>query len=421
MVAFHFPPQAGSSGLLRALKFCRYFPEFGWHPTVLTVHPRAYEHVDESQLRELPSEVPVLRVFALDTQRHLSIRGRYLRWMALPDRWVTWSLGAIPAGWRAIRREKIGVIWTTFPIATAILIGWVLHRLTGAQWVVDFRDSMTEDEYPRDPLTRRIYRWIEKRAVDRAALLVFTARSTIQMYLQRYPSLSAEKCMLIPNGYDEADFQDILRRAAPSGNIGNAVRLVHMGLLYPEERDPKPFFRALMRLKKESRISAATLRIELRASGYDEVYASLTRELGIEDIVFLLPALPYHEALSDCARADGLLLFQAANCDHQIPAKAYEYLRVGKPILALTSQTGDTAALLREIGGATLVDLADEDAIYRALPSYLESLRSGGHDLPDGQKASQYSRKAQAQEVAKCFSQLESGTAASQAMGWAER
>src|SRR5579885_2273403 len=29
IIAFHFPPQRGSSGLLRTLKFCRYLPEFG--------------------------------------------------------------------------------------------------------------------------------------------------------------------------------------------------------------------------------------------------------------------------------------------------------------------------------------------------------------------------------------------------------
>jgi len=34
--------------------------------------------------------------------------------------------------------------------------------------------------------------------------------------------------------------------------------------------------------------------------------------------------------------ADALLVMQASNCNAQIPAKIYEYLRAGKPILALT-------------------------------------------------------------------------------------
>ena len=35
-------------------------------------------------------------------------------------------------------------------------------------------------------------------------------------------------------------------------------------------------------------------------------------------------------------RADGLLILQAANCNEQIPAKLYKYLRARRPIVALT-------------------------------------------------------------------------------------
>ena len=148
IVAYHFPPQAGSSGLLRSLKFCRYLPEFGWLPTVLTIDPRAYERTDSSQMAEIPADVNVIRAFGLDSQRHLSLGGRYLRSSALPDRWVTWLAGAIPAGLFSIRKHNIDIILTTYPIATAVLIGYFLHLLSGKPWIVDFRDSMTEEGYP---------------------------------------------------------------------------------------------------------------------------------------------------------------------------------------------------------------------------------------------------------------------------------
>ena len=45
MIAFHFPPLAGSSGIQRTLRFARHLPQFGWEPLVLTAHPRAYERV----------------------------------------------------------------------------------------------------------------------------------------------------------------------------------------------------------------------------------------------------------------------------------------------------------------------------------------------------------------------------------------
>ena len=43
MLAFHFPPLAGSSGIQRTLGFARHLPEFGWQPLILTATPGAYE------------------------------------------------------------------------------------------------------------------------------------------------------------------------------------------------------------------------------------------------------------------------------------------------------------------------------------------------------------------------------------------
>lgn len=392
--------------MLRSVKFCRYLPEFGWQPVVLTVHPRAHEQADIAHLQKNPDQVPVIRAFALDTQRHLGIRGRYWRFLAIPDRWVSWFPAAVWAGLSAIREYRIDLILTTFPIATAVLIGLALHRITGKPWVVDFRDSMTEEEYPRDPRVHQVWRWIERQAVRRASALVFTAASTMRMYLQRYPRLTPEKCWLISNGYDEEDFGG-LQEAPPKPPSGNRpLRLLHTGLIYPEERDPRPFFRALARHKREGQISAANLQIELRAPGFETEYSRMIRELEIADVVHLLPRVSYRQSLEECAAADGVLLFQAGSCDHQIPAKAYEYLRLRKPILALATQNGDTAALLREVGGATIIDLADEEAIYLGLPGFLRAVCLGNHPLPDGQKIRRYARRHQAEELAKYLSAL---------------
>jgi glycosyltransferase involved in cell wall biosynthesis len=398
-VAYHFPPQSGSSGLLRSLKYCRYLPETGWQPTVLSVKPSAYERTEQSLLQEIPPDVSVIRTFALDTRRHLSFKNRYAKWMALPDRWVSWSLTAIPVGLYTIYRRRIAVIFTTFPIATAVLIGMILHRLTGKPWVLDLRDSMTEDDYPRDERTRLIYRRLESQAIRHGSLFLFTAISTINMYLKRYPELRPEKCILLPNGYDEADFRKLA--TTPNGPIPDdrPIKLLHAGLIYPEERDPRPFFQTLSRLKREGKIEASRLQINLRASGDENYYAKNLKELDIEDIVHLLPPVPYQQALQEAASADALLLLQGVTCNHQIPAKAYEYLRLRRPILALTTYEGDTAALLGETGGATIVNLYDAEAIYHSLMAFLETLRRGNHPLPQLDKTSQFARRNQAHQL----------------------
>jgi glycosyltransferase involved in cell wall biosynthesis len=403
MVAYHFPPQTGSSGLLRTLKFSRYLPDLGWQPVIVTAHPRAYDSIDPRAEELLPSDLPVIQAFALDTKKHLSFRGAYPDVLALPDRWAAWVLGGVPTGLRATRKYRAEILFTTFPICSAVLIGLILHRLTGKPWVVDLRDSMTEDTYPRDPRMRHLWRWIERRAVRRAARIIFTTPSTRRMYLDRYPDLPAEKCLVISNGYDEEDFTALsLRQDAPAAE--KPLRLLHTGTLYPEERDPRPFFRAVSRLKTESRISKDNLQIAFRAPGSENLYRSMLNEMNIADIVQLQPHIPYRQSLQECADADALLLFQAANCDHQIPAKAYEYLRVQRPVFALTTQTGDTANLLNETGGATIVDLASADDIYRKLQPFLEAIRAGRHPVADRSRLERYARHNQARDLAACLS-----------------
>ena len=405
-VAYHFPPQSGSSGLLRSLKYCRYLPENGWLPTVLSVKPWAYERVEHSLLREVPPEVGVIRTPALDSRRHLSIMNRYISWTALPDRWVSWCLSAVPAGLVTIYRKQIDVIFTTFPIASAVLIGLILHRLTQKPWVVDFRDSMTEDDYPRDERTRRVYRKIESAAISHGSLFLFTATSTMEMYLKRYPKLSPEKCVVLPNGYDEDDFHDLKFTRIGPIPIERPLRFLHAGLIYREERDPRPLFYALSRLRKAGKIDSTSLQITLRAAGEDEYYSGLLRELDIQDIVLLRPHLPYRQSLQEAAASDALLLMQGVSCNHQIPAKAYEYLRLGRPILALTTHEGDTAALLRDSGGATIVEMDNADKIYETLSAFLDKLKRGDHSLPDSGKTSRYARRSQAKQLSGYLEQV---------------
>jgi glycosyltransferase involved in cell wall biosynthesis len=411
-VAFQFPPFNAGSGVHRAARFSCYLPEHGWSPYVVTAHTRAYERITPGTERLLPSSVQTKRVFALDTPRHLAIRGRYPRILSLPDRWVSWALAAVPVGVRLIYSRKIEVILVTFPLATTVLIGLILQWLTGKPLVVDFRDSMTEDGYPRDPVVRKVSVWIEKSAINRGARFIFTTPSTRLMYLKRYPQLRFDDCIVIPNGFDEDDFSGITVKAETPIDDQHSLRLVHSGIIYPDDRDPSAFFKAVQRLKKTNAISSKTVRIDLRASGSESAYRAVLEELGIEDIVRLTPAVSHRDALLDIATADGLLLFQAASCDHQIPAKVYEYLRIAKPILALTSFAGDTAALLNETGGATVTDLADEKAIAGALSGFLDALRKRTHPVPDQERVQTYTRRHATRQLANVLDSVLNSAAA---------
>ena len=372
MIAYHYPPASISSGIQRTLKFSTYLPELGWQPSVLTVHPRAYEHQAPDQLHEIPASVTVRRAFAMEAGRHLGIGGRYPLILGLPDKWSSWWLGGVWSGLAMIRAFKPHVLWSTYPIATAHMIGLTLHRLSGIPWVADLRDSMTEDDYPAQKTVRNVYRWLERKAVERASRVVFTTPGTLAMYRARYPDAPAERFEVIQNGYDEENFRSATassaqRRAGP-------VTLVHSGILYPSERDPTQFFDALAALKGSGKITASRLKIVLRATRYDSIYKPEIERRGIADLVSLEAPIGYEAALAEMLSADGLLILQASNCNHQIPAKLYEYFRARRPVLALTDPVGDTAGEMRLAGLPTIAPLDDSGAIAEALLAFVASV-----------------------------------------------
>ncbi|MGI8894758.1 MAG: glycosyltransferase [Casimicrobiaceae bacterium] len=401
MVAYHFPPMNVSSGIQRTLRFSQYLPQFGWEAAVLTAHPRAYPGVSPASLADVPPELHVQRAFALDTTRHLSLRGSYLRWLALPDSCSSWWLGAVPAGLAMIRKLKPDVLWSTYPIATAHLIAWTLQRLTGIRWVADFRDPMAQDGYPADPLAHRSYEWIEYRTLKHSERAVFTTPGTLRLYAQRYRDIPQSRYSIIENGYDESAFAEVEQTSAPMRSDAGPLVLVHSGTVYPSERDPRAFFGALSELQRSGGIEAGTLKVVLRATGCDDYLRDLIERYGIGGVVTLAPPIPYRAALAEMLAADALLVLQAANCNYQVPAKLYEYLRARRPILALTDPAGDTAAVLRNAGIDTIAHLDSQPEISRLLIHFLTLLRQQRAPVAKEAQIAAASRRARTSELAK--------------------
>jgi hypothetical protein len=99
-------------------------------------------------------------------------------------------------------------------------------------------------------------------------------------------------------------------------------------------------------------------------------------------------------------QSDGLLVLQAANCNYQVPAKLYEYLRARRPILALTDPQGDTAAVLRAAGVDSIAPLDSKEAIGRTFVAFLEQLRAKRAPLPSETAVAACSRRARTAQLA---------------------
>ena len=372
MIAYHFPPLAGSSGIQRTLRFVQHLPRFGWEPLVLTVRATAYEQTSPDLLADVPAGTVVRRAFALDNARHLSFRGRHVAAWSRPDRWKSWRWDGVRQGLALIDAFAPDAIYSTYPIATAHAIAADLHARTALPWIADFRDPMAQDGYPAHPLTWRSFKAVEERVFGHAAACLFTTPGALRMYRARYAP-HADTMSLLENGYDEESFAAATAAAAAAAARAplqpGALTLLHSGIVYPSERNPTHLFAALQAMKAAGELEAPRLVLRFRAPVHDTLLRALAERHGVVEHVEIVPALAYRDALAEMLRADGLLLLQASNCNDQVPAKAYEYFRARRPVLCLTDPAGDTAAVLAAAGitrTAPLDDAASIRALLRA-------------------------------------------------------
>jgi glycosyltransferase involved in cell wall biosynthesis len=409
IVAFHFPPEGGSSGVLRTLKFSRYLLQFGWTPVVLSASASAYASTDATLLAQVPQEVEVHRARCFDAPRRFSFGGRYPELMAVPDRYSSWWLPGVIAGCRLITSHSCRAIFSTSPVPTAHLIALTCKRLRGVPWVADFRDPWIEArEYSgfsrsRDAIERRLERMV-LRGADRVTA---TTRQLRAELLARHADLIPARVAVIPNGYDEEDFAELPPATTPA-----AFELVHTGLVTDAYRSPVPLFTAVQQLIEASLIPEDQIRITFYGGG-DYVssppFLDAVRATGLTRVVQVRERVPHRESLQRIKGAAILLLLQGGrDTSTLIPAKAFEYIRSGRPILALTEPDGATAELVLACEAGRVAKLEDVEAIKTSVLSYYRDFRSGtlGVNGSLERLSANYSRRATTGVLADLLNQL---------------
>jgi glycosyltransferase involved in cell wall biosynthesis len=367
VVAYHYPPEGSSSGVLRTLKYTKYLPAHGWAPHVLTLQEAAYPIVDPTLLAQIPESVSIHRTRGFDVARRLSIAGMYPGFLAVPDRFaLSWWPFAVARGLRVIRRLGVDALYSTSPQPTAHLIAATLKAATGVPWVADFRDPWIEDgAHPRPGSLRYgVESRLERMVVRTADKVTVTTPLLGREFLHRYPFLSPDKVVTIFNGYDERDFEGL--KFEPPDDF----EILHTGLVTPSFRDPAPLLRAVAALIRRGELVARDTRVAFLGGGEylaSQAFRDLVAQLDLDGVVDVGTRVSYQEALARLGRASVLVLLQASDDTRAlIPAKGFEYLRAGRPILALTLP-GATAELVQTTRSGVVVDPTDVEGIGRAL------------------------------------------------------
>ena len=344
MIAFEFPPSNGAS-VPRIESFYRYLKQWGWKVVVLTASSKAYQRIDNSY--QDGKEDLVYRAMALDVPRHLSIKGKYLSSMEMPDRWgLTWIPCALVKGKKLLKQYKPDVIWSSSPIPSTHYIAQKLSSEGNIPWVADYRDPF---HYMNGSAGKRLdkqHKKIDSQTLKQASTLTFATQQVRDLYCKEYGDLVSEKSMVIENGFDESNFKKLAELPAMESPFStDKFSLYYSGVLYPHGRDPKPIFSALALLQREGKINEDNFELIFQGAGDGQDFHHTLNELGIVNLVKFIPPVPFINALSNMMQCSALLLIQDERFNKQIPGKLYEYLRTQKPLL-VKSPTGSATQTL---------------------------------------------------------------------------
>lgn len=430
IITYYWPP-AGGPGVQRVLKFAKYLPEFGWQPIVLTVKNGEYPAIDISLHKEIPANCKVYNTFSLEpnfvykkftrmgvdkkiptavlTTENNDWKKKLANWIRLnvfiPDAKIGWIPFAVQKGKKIIKEEKPDIIFSSSPPPTVHLIAKKLAKWSGIKWVADFRDPWTDIHYyenqNRNKVVKQFDSYLERAVLRDADKISCISRLDIEEDFAK--KTDPDKCVNIANGYDEADFRNIKTGETKS----NKFIILHIGAV-GKERNPLNLFKAICKLADEKIITPETL--TLRFIGYvDELVLQSIKSKNIEPFVDFIDYLPHSEAIAQTIFADVMLLLvtQSEKNRRILPGKTFEYMRTGKPILALGPENGEVARILKQTKTGSIFNYQNEEKIFQKLTDLIRAWKKGKQgEFKGGEQIQLFSRKKLTEKLTELFGEM---------------
>ena len=343
LLAYYYLPD-NTSGVQRAVRLAKYLPRHGYDTTVIC----------SSHAGELPGVPGVVHVPSAANRWQQA--NRWSRFAAgvqrlLPyNEQLPWVPHAVAAARHLVsQRRTAAVLSTAPPLASHFAALWLKKR-HGLIWIADFRDPLLGNPgRPRNwakPYDAVLERWI----FSQADALIAVTDAVAHEWRHRYPAW-AHKVHVIWNGFDPEDAIS----PAPVPPRPYKV-LAHIGVLYVQ-RHPVAMAASLERLIRRGLLEPGAIRLrfvgpiqqEAQFASHPAVSA-LTQKGCVEMDGRLIPR---HEALRETATSDFLLLLDIvslSNVGYTVPAKLYDYILTGRPILAVTDHNSPVERILAQSG-----------------------------------------------------------------------
>lgn len=360
MITYYFPPLGGIPPR-RSFRFAKNLPAFGWEPIVLTVkNPSKREAAWDYELLKEVEKLPfdVRRTKCKDILWFSEILGRLKlfrlqnRFSAFcrrlpPDPYIGWYPSAVKEGLKVIKQNKIDMIYSNSAPFTAHLIGLKLQKATGRPWVADFRDPWIDGPL----LPKHLFKWqqmfdakLEEKVISCADQII-TACQNYTAFLNKKYSHAKRKISTIYNGYDWSIKQNINEEYQ-----NNPLEFVYAGAFYGPQ-SPVLFLRALESLMQKRYMPQNKIKFTIIGGHGDNSWKQKFNNSSVMNIVSNISFIPNNQVQEKLMKASCLLLYQARECrDLVIAGKTFEYISVGRPVLALVPRKTECLDILDKSG-----------------------------------------------------------------------
>ncbi|MGB9590061.1 MAG: glycosyltransferase, partial [Candidatus Hydrothermia bacterium] len=154
-ISYYFPP-CGLSGVMRAAKFAKYLPRYGWKPIVLCAGGFRFLAEDKTLLDELPDDVRIERVSVPEPYslaagkphpKSKALGASLANWFSFPDTRRLWIGRGFRRGLEIVSNEKPSAILATSPPYSSFILGRRLSEKTDLPLVLDYRDLWLGNKY----------------------------------------------------------------------------------------------------------------------------------------------------------------------------------------------------------------------------------------------------------------------------------
>lgn len=412
LVSYAFPP-VGGAGVQRVAKLAKYLPMHGVRPAVLTVDNPSVPLYDDSLLGDV-RDVEVTRARTLEPgyaakraawragaggvlARAASSAARHL---LFPDPQVLWQPAASRALARRIALRRDDVMLVSAPPFSQFLLA-PMARAGRVGVVLDYRDEWCTLRAAYEMSASRLARVLGdplESALLRSAHAVVTATEEFRAnLLARFPSVDPARVRTIPNGYDPDDFPrdlpdpprdrfvatyagTVFALTSARGLLG-AVRLLH-------EREP--------RLSRALHVRFLGRIVDTEADAFEDA-----QRFGVECAGYVA----HSQVLSDLAASHLALciLDDVPGAERIYPAKIFELMHLGRPLLVLAPHESALARLVRDHALGEVVAPRDEQAIARALGERVRAFQAGDNAPAawrNATRAARFDRRALAGQFA---------------------